>query len=81
MRDKLIEAVARELHHAGWEKDYWTASAKQVLAAIELSGYRVVPVEPTEAMITAAFNVAVVPAGDAIACYDAMLEAAPKVTP
>ena len=78
MSDKLIEAVARELHHAGWEKDYWTEAAKQVIAAIEASGYAVVPKEPTEEMVKAA----IVNDCDApINTYLAMLSAAPKVTP
>lgn len=80
MSDKLIEAVARELHHAGWEKDYWTEAAKQVIAAIEASGYAVVPKEPTMEMLSALYDIGSydILASDA---YAAMLADAPKVTP
>lgn len=54
--------------------------AKVALSAIEASGYRLVPVEPTEKMLTMAFAEALVPSGDAIPCYHAMLAAAPKIT-
>lgn len=79
MSDKLIEAVARELHHAGWEKDYWTEAAKQVIAAIEASGYAVVPKEPTTEMLSALYDIGSydILASDA---YAAMLSARPKVT-
>lgn len=82
--DKLIEAVARELHHAGWEKDYWTDAAKQVLSAIEAAGYRVVPVEPTDEMAENARNAIYEPLSSKLrakAVYTAMLADAPKVTP
>ncbi len=93
MSDKLIESVARELHHAGWEQDYWTAAAKQVIAAIEASGYRVVPKEATEEMLSDAdsaiprfepdveTNIRMMGVDGAKLAWDAMLAAAPKVTP
>lgn len=82
--DALIEAVARELHHAGWERDYWTDCARKVIAAIEANGFRVVPVEPTAIMIrhgqhmsTAARYFSPM---ELTELYAAMLSAAPKLT-
>lgn len=69
-------------HLAGMEqaRAEYARCIRAVLVAIEASGYAVVPVEPTEAMLASAFSEALVPAGDAIACYAAMLAASPKVT-
>ena len=67
-RDKLIEAMARGMCKRNWpsgtERDYdmmwegWVADAQAALAAIEVNGFVVVPVEPTEAMKIAAFEAA-----------------------
>ena len=57
----------------------FTPDAQIVLAAIEASGYRVVPKEPTEAMIKHAKAWGMV--GGERVIWDAMLAAAPKVTP
>ncbi len=67
MRDKLIEVMAKALcRHEGhnpygasswfndaklWEE--WTDPATAALAALEAEGCRVVPVEPSEAMLDA----------------------------
>lgn len=53
--------------------------AAAVLAAIEASGYRVVPKEPTEAMLKHAKAWGSV--GGERVIWDAMLAVAPKVTP
>ena len=54
--DKLIEAMARAISMAigGRAKNAWyEPEARAAIRAINESGYRVVPVEPTEAMLIA----------------------------
>lgn len=98
MSDKLIEAVAKALVEANMaatkqvpipgEVAYYVNSykreARAVFAAIEASGYAVVPKEPTEAMTEAGY--ALDKYGDKWPAdmddiWKAMLVAAPKVTP
>lgn len=94
MSDKLIEAVAEAIHAQeavrigktrAWssettdEQDLWLGDARAALAAIEASGYRVVPKEPTEAMLKHAKAWGSV--GGERVIWDAMLAAATKVTP
>lgn len=69
-RDKLIETMARALAReewphasadarASWEHNRWpdyVREATAALTAIEAAGMRVVPVEPTEAMIQGWIN-------------------------
>lgn len=73
MTDALIEAVARaicRLDHTPIE------AARAALAAIEASGWAVVPTAPTDSMIAAAkANNYAWPA----CCYDVMLSARPRV--
>jgi hypothetical protein len=77
-------AWRRTMEDAGWQ--YWTAEAAAALAAIESSGRRIVPVEPTEAQLNAARDWAVAKYGQGVGndgasgCYRAMLSASPKVT-
>lgn len=71
--DERIEVVAKALsemnsrHAVSWDdavwRAEWRAKAIVVLAAIEASGYAVVPKKPTERMLTAAFGDALVPGG------------------
>lgn len=95
MNDALIEAVAkamfaRDMPSSDWDDKYdedvrepYRKNARAALAAIEAQGYRVVPVEPTNAMVDAMYAL------DKVddrwpACADdiwrAMLSAAPKLT-
>lgn len=89
--DALIEAVARGMLKLADlpENEFMIASykraARNALSAIEANGYRVVPVEPTQAMIA----VSATYINDRIAnadwpksrdVYAAMLAAAPKLT-
>lgn len=87
MSDKLIEAVAKavadsdrmQLDPKVYEPRY-LRYARAALAAIEASGYAVVPVEPTEAMLKA-LNEYAMCAGYIPEGYTAMLSARPEVTP
>ena len=85
----LVEAVARACAASDDETagarytNYWADMARAALAAIEAAGWRVVPVEPTEAMKVAGLKQAMMAEPDgfinqAIAAYVAMLAAAPK---
>ena len=93
MSETLIEAVARALYDirqkddgrplwaAATESDRlpWIARTENTFAAIEASGYRVVPKKPTTEMLSALYDIGSydILASDA---YAAMLAAAPKVT-
>ncbi len=99
MSDKLIEAVAKAIYERkaleiGNIRPWLSVSsvqrvisfedARAALAAIEASGYRVVPKEPTDEMAENARNAIykLLPSKlRAKAVYVAMLAAAPKVTP
>jgi hypothetical protein len=89
----LVEAVAQAIlsHNPTW-KDA-TVEARAALAAIEAAGWRVVPAEPTAEMwngwisVNHEYDLVTQHAyfdgdsGNWHACWDAMLAAAPKVTP
>ena len=75
----LIEAIMDAIDPSA-EMPYGAAAARvrAVISEIEAAGYRVVPVEPTKAMIAAAME----SDRDLVGLtYTAMLAAAPKVTP
>lgn len=76
--DKLIEVVARAIHTGLGDISVSGSrhAARAAIAAIEASGtHRVVPVEPTEAMLKALFPYAMPEQG-----YKRLLAAAPRVT-
>jgi len=89
---ELVEIVARALAEF-WgvnldkHPDLIGQQARIALTAIESSGRRIVPVEPTEAQLNAARDWAVAKYGQGVGndgasgCYRAMLSASPKVTP
>jgi hypothetical protein len=99
MTDALVEAVARAIyevdpHHprAEWMtepstiRDMYRRRYRAALAAIEAAGHRIVPVEPTEAMVRAAVDSVGIAEGyrvdrKARRAWAAMLTAAPKPTP
>lgn len=69
----LVEIVARSMTR--FTRPDAFEAAQQAFDAIEKSGHRIVPVEPTDEMCAAAERIW--PADEA---YRAMLAAAPKVT-
>lgn len=100
--DKLVEAMARAMNpiawasvttpegaNAQWEREDSQRQAQRALTAIEASGFRVVPVELTQAMKNAGGAVEVpcggwnISIGGCIAgeVWADMLAASPKVTP
>ena len=107
MIDKLIEAVARALYDIRQEDDGrplwadatevdrlpWIARTENTFAAIEASGYAVVPVEPTYEMLSDADSaiprfepdfeskIRMMGVDGAKLAWAAMLAARPKVTP
>lgn len=76
----LVEAVERAILALNPKWEEAEDEARAALAAIEAAGYRVLPVEVTDDMEVAA-NEMLHDWVCAQQCWDAMLDAAPKVTP